>query len=144
MNIAKKKILSFIIIIFSLSLISIATPLDTKVQAEGLLSTQEGMSEIEDVYGGRTPEDIRVTIIKVIVLALQFLGIIVLCLILFAGFQWMTSGGNEEKIGKAKKLLISAIIGLAIILSSWLIARYALVMLERVASDAVNYTDYVY
>jgi hypothetical protein len=146
MNITKKKILSFIILVFSASLIFVATPQVADVQAQSLIKSQEGFSEIGKVYGNKNaePEDIRVTVLKFVELGLQFLGLIFLVLILFAGFQWMTSGGSEEQVGKAKKLLINAVIGLAIVLCSWVIARYLIIMFSRVANDAVNYTDYVY
>ncbi len=147
MNITKKKILSFFIIVFSLSLIYFVTPvLTNKTMAQSdLIQTQEGLDEVGKAFGQRgEPDDVRVTITKIIVLFLQFLGIIFLVLILFAGFQWMMSGGNEEKVGKAKKLLINAVIGLVIILVSWLLARYLLIMFSRVANNAVNYTEYVY
>lgn len=148
MNITKKKILSFFIIIFSLSLIFFVSPALTNetVAQSDLIQSQEGFDEVGKAFGqrGSEPDDIRVTITKIIVLFLQFLGIIFLLLILFAGFQWMMSAGNEEKIGKAKKLLINAVIGLVIILVSWLLARYLLIMFSRVANNAVNYTEYVY
>lgn len=69
-------------------------------------------------------EDIRVIIAKIIRVALSLLGIVALVLILYAGFTWMTSGGNEEKIASAKKILINATIGLAIIMSSFAITQF--------------------
>lgn len=41
----------------------------------------------------------------------------------------MTSGGSEDKIATAKKILINGTIGLAIILSSWAITRFILAQL---------------
>jgi hypothetical protein len=48
---------------------------------------------------------------------------VVLSAILFAyaGFQYVTAGGNEGKTGNAKKLFTDVIIGLVIILAAWLI-----------------------
>lgn len=57
--------------------------------------------------------------------ALSLVGAIFLILIIYGGFLWMTASGNEEQIGKAKKILASSIIGLAIILLSGVIT-YAL------------------
>lgn len=39
------------------------------------------------------------------------------------GFQWLTSGGNVDKTGEAKEKLTSAVLGLIIILSSYLILQ---------------------
>ncbi len=59
-------------------------------------------------------------------LLLSFLGVIFIILIIYAGFMWMTSAGNEEKIGTAKKIMISAIIGLAIILFAYAITIFVI------------------
>ncbi|MEI7497819.1 MAG: pilin [Candidatus Falkowbacteria bacterium] len=63
---------------------------------------------------------------KIINWFLGFLGIIAVGLILYAGFLWMTSGGEVQKIETAKKILKNAVIGLIIILASWGIALYIL------------------
>jgi len=39
---------------------------------------------------------------------------------------WMTSGGNEEKIEKAKKILVSSIIGLTIVLAAYAITYFVI------------------
>jgi hypothetical protein len=36
----------------------------------------------------------------------------------------MTAAGNEDRVEKAKKLIVAGIIGLAIILSAYAIARF--------------------
>jgi hypothetical protein len=55
-----------------------------------------------------------------------FLGIIAVAIILFAGFKWMTAGGSDDKIGEARKLMTSGVVGLIIILSAWGIAYFIL------------------
>lgn len=39
-------------------------------------------------------------------------------MIIIAGIQYMTSAGNEEKAGKAKKTILYTIIGVAIVLAA--------------------------
>lgn len=70
--------------------------------------------------------DLNNTIGAIIRAALGFLGVIAVVIILFGGFKWMTAGGNEEKVGEAKKLIIAGIIGLAIILSAYAIASFVI------------------
>ena len=65
-------------------------------------------------------------IARIINVALSFLGIVAVGIILYGGYLWMTSQGNEEIIGKAKKTLINAAIGLIIILSAFILAQYIL------------------
>lgn len=73
--------------------------------------------------GSNTPIQI---IVKIIQIFLGFLALLTVIIIIYGGFLWTTSGGNEEKISRAKKLLKNAVIGILIILSSWGIASYIL------------------
>lgn len=73
---------------------------------------------------GLGTEDIRTTISKIIRAFMGLLGIVAVVIILLGGFKWMTAGGNEEKVGEAKKLIISGIIGLVIIMSAYAIANF--------------------
>src|SRR3989344_4954423 len=63
-------------------------------------------------------EDIRVIIGRIIRAVLGLLGVIAVGLIVYAGFLYMTAGGNEDRVATAKKIMINAVIGLAIILSA--------------------------
>lgn len=72
-------------------------------------------------------EDTAVNIIKVI---LSLLGLIALIIILMGGFKWMTSGGNEEKVGEAKKLLGAGVIGIVIILAAYAITQFVVVQMN--------------
>ncbi len=66
------------------------------------------------------------TIGSIIKLAMGFLGIIAVIIILLGGFKWMTSGGNDEKVKKAKALIFQGIIGLVIVLSAYAIATFVI------------------
>lgn len=66
------------------------------------------------------------TITSIIRIALGFLGIIAVVIILLGGFKWMASGGNEDKVKKAKQLIYSGIIGLVIVLSAYAIASFVI------------------
>lgn len=48
-------------------------------------------------------------------------GFAAFLMLVWGGFQWMTSVGNPTKISEAKDRLISAVLGLVLILASWLI-----------------------
>lgn len=84
-----------------------------------------GLNSFEnEITLGRS--DIRVTIARIINVALGLLGIVAVVIILLGGFTWMTAAGNEEKVDKARKLIVAGIIGLAIILSAYAIARFVI------------------
>lgn len=71
-------------------------------------------------------KDPRMVASRVIQVALGFLGIIAVIIILYAGFTWMIAGGNEEKVGEAKKMLTAGLIGLVIILSAYALASFVI------------------
>ncbi len=84
-----------------------------------------GVNEIDsNLKLGR--KDPITTATSLINTAMIFLGIIAVAIIIMAGFKWMTAGGSEEKVGEAKKLMSSGVIGLIIILAAWGIARFIL------------------
>ena len=60
---------------------------------------------------------------RIIGIFLSVLGIIFLILVIYAGFLWMTAGGNADRVDKAKKILIQSVIGLIIILLSFAITN---------------------
>jgi len=74
--------------------------------------------------GFNAPLDPRVQASLYIRYALQVVGIIFLVLMVYAGFLWMTAGGNEENVDKAKKLIMAAVIGIAIVLAAYSITYF--------------------
>lgn len=98
--------------------------------AESLWEKQTGMGdggkEIGEAFGetSETPKDIRVTVAGIVKVVLGFVGLILVILIISAGYKWMTAGGNEEKITEAKEMLTRAAIGLLIILMAWGITEF--------------------
>lgn len=68
--------------------------------------------------------DIRIYILRIVSGSLTFVGLILIAIIVYGGFMYMTSGGSEEKTGAAKKILARAAIGMTIILSSYAIVLF--------------------
>ena len=93
-----------------------------------------GLNEVGKAYGqSSTPTadyDIRLMVARIIRIVLELLGIIFLVLIIYAGFKWMTAGGDEEKVTSAKKLLTNSVIGLIIIFAAFAIATFVFYQLE--------------
>ncbi|HDQ22387.1 MAG TPA: hypothetical protein ENN28_00235 [Candidatus Uhrbacteria bacterium] len=73
---------------------------------------------------------------SIIQFLLGLVGIIFFILFLYGGFAWMTAGGSEEKIIKAKKIIINAVIGLAIVILAYSITYFIASALE--ATPATN------
>jgi len=69
---------------------------------------------------------------KIIKAVLSVLGLVALIIFIVAGFQWMTSGGNKEKIQGAQKLMGSAVIGLVIIVIAYAATNFIVDTLSNV------------
>lgn len=83
--------------------------------------------------------DPRAIVARLIQIALSLLGVIVLGLIIYAGFLWMTSGGEEDKVRNAKNILKNAVIGLVIILSAWAITTFLLnKLMAAISGNSIN------
>ncbi len=88
----------------------------------------QGVKVIEQPLG-LPAFDIRLIIARIIRAALGLIGIVLVVLMMYAGYLWMTAGGNDEQIGQAKSIIRNAVIGLAIILSAYSIVSFIMNML---------------
>lgn len=73
--------------------------------------------------GDAPPAEIAVRLINV---ALSFLGIIFVVIIVYTGFLFLFSFGKEERLAEAKRSFFNALIGLIIILSAYSIVRFVM------------------
>ena len=94
-------------------------------------TTQETLGLTYGSVTGLGSTDIRETIASIINVALGLLGIVALVIVLYGGFKWMTAGGSDEQVGEARKIIISGVVGLAIIFSSYAIANFVLEQLGQ-------------
>lgn len=115
--------------------LSIALPSVALAQSDSLNANDLGVGAIENSIKLGSG-DVRETAAKIINVALGFLGIIAVVIVLLGGFKYMVAGGNEEKTSEAKKLIVSGIIGLAIILSAWAITSFVITRLVTATQDA--------
>ena len=81
---------------------------DKAFTTTGAQSVQNPTERFENPLLGR--------LMQYIIIAEGFVGLVLVCVIVYAGYLYMTSQGNEEKIGKAKQYLTNAVIGLIILL----------------------------
>jgi len=108
---------------------------DTKTELEKQLNAAAG----EKGAGFADPVDPRDTVFTIIRSVLTLLGFVFVVLTLYAGFLWMTAGGDEANIEKAKGILTAAVIGLAIILFSYSITLFVfkVLMLKNISGGTV-------
>ncbi|MCG2686843.1 Ig-like domain-containing protein [Candidatus Parcubacteria bacterium] len=95
-----------------------------------------GESQLENINLPRV--NLIKSIVKIINYVLGLLGLIAIVIIIYAGFLWMTAGGNANQVDKAKKWLINGLIGLVIIMLSFAITMYVFSVLNKITNDAEN------
>lgn len=86
-----------------------------------LLQQTDLPSEIGAATGGET--SLRGLVLRMVNYALTFLGLLAVIMVIYGGFTYVSSAGNEEATGNAKKIIMYALIGIVIILLSFVIVN---------------------
>ena len=87
-------------------------------------------------FAGAQDASLTEIIENIVRVVLGFLGILTVLIILYGGFKWMTSSGNEDNIGEAKKMISAGVIGFVIILAAYAIANFVISSLSTAVSEA--------
>lgn len=66
------------------------------------------------------------------------MGAFFMILVIYGGWLWLTAQGKEEQVERAKKIIINALIGLAIVISGRIIAEFTLNYLAKTLPGASN------
>jgi type IV secretory pathway VirB2 component (pilin) len=123
-----KKFISILLVAVYLlggSFFLVPTPVHAQLEAtlgDDLTSIGEA-SGLDSAGGGEGLPDMVGRIIKVV---LGLLGVVLVVIIVYAGFLWMTAGGDEKKVKDAKAWMTNAIIGLVIIVAAYAITDFVI------------------
>lgn len=112
----------------------LVAPVLVAAAVENPNTSNYGLSTNFNNVGIGKTTDIKGTIAQIINIILGFLGVIAVIIILAGGFKWMTAGGNEEKVGEARKMIVQGVIGLVIIFAAWAIAAFVISQLQNITS----------
>ncbi|HNV96895.1 MAG TPA: pilin [bacterium] len=117
----KKNILLFIsfsifiiLISFYFSIVNIVRAEDIKFTPEVGIPTFKGEQTADGGLIGRFAKELYSYL-------MGLSGIVAVIILILAGFQWVTAGGNQNKIGEAKERIKNVITGLVLLGSSYLI-----------------------
>jgi len=69
-------------------------------------------------------EALGAVITNIVQFLLLIVGIIAFVMFVVAGFQYLTAGGNEETVEKARTTMINTIIGIVVIAIAYIIVRF--------------------
>lgn len=98
----------------------------SKTRSASNLSTFNGAAGFEENASATQ-------IVAVVIQAfIGLLGVIFVVLIVLAGYNWMTAGGDSGKVEKAKDTIMKAIIGLVIIVAAYSISYFVFSSLDAV------------
>lgn len=98
-------------------------------QGTDALSSANSNAAAVATSAGLPSTDLFTIIGRVINVVLGLTGVILLSIMLYAGYLWMTSGGESEKVEKARTMIKNAIIGLLIVVSAFAITKFIFDML---------------
>lgn len=70
-------------------------------------------------------------------IALSFIGVIFVALLIYGGWLWGSSRGNEDQVRQAHDLIRDAIIGIIVIFSAFVISNF---VINQVLSFALTTT----
>ncbi|MFC1810521.1 hypothetical protein ACFLZH_03405 [Patescibacteria group bacterium] len=91
------------------------------VASAQLIQQGDVPSSISAATGGEG--SIRALALNIVNFFLLFLGLIAVIMIIYGGISYVTAAGNQEKIEKAKKVIMYAIVGIVIVLISFALVR---------------------
>ncbi|HSI20838.1 MAG TPA: pilin [Verrucomicrobiae bacterium] len=80
----------------------------------------------QNLDGGSTPETTLTTLAtRVIDIIFLLAGILAVIYLLWSGIQYITAGGNADKVKAARQGIINAVIGIVVIMAAFFIIRIA-------------------
>lgn len=100
----------------------VLAPISVFAAPTGIGSALGNLGKVNETTG--LSSDISTSLGTVINTALSLVGTIFLGLMIYAGILWMTAQGNDDKVQKAKDIIIAAIIGLAVTMSAYAITYF--------------------
>jgi hypothetical protein len=82
--------------------------------------------------GSAEPQQIFLNVIQ---LLLGFMPLLATLMIVLGGFQWLTSGGNEERVDQAKRTLSGAVVGMTITIFAWALVKFVLTTTINISTN---------
>ncbi|HPI66988.1 MAG TPA: pilin [bacterium] len=93
-----------------------------------------GTANLGNIRVPQETSDLPTIVSNVINIILGLLALVAIVIILIAGFEWMTAGGNDDKVKTAQKRLKYGLFGLVIIFLAYGIVTWVLSTLNDVGT----------
>jgi hypothetical protein len=119
----RNALLGLLAVVAAFQLAFVARPVHAQLNSDDPIRILES-TKLDSAPAGESAKRLPIVIGNIIRVALSLLGIIVLCLIVYAGFIWMTAAGDSKKVDTAKSILKNAIIGAIILFLAYSISAF--------------------
>jgi cytochrome bd-type quinol oxidase subunit 2 len=111
----KKKILAVMLLVFLMSLFFILPPVQAADNCSGVVGCipETGLSK----------QEIKPILVNLLNWLLGIVGIIAIMGFVVSGIMYLVSAGNEEMVTKAKKYMLYCLIGVVVVLASFVVIK---------------------
>jgi hypothetical protein len=106
--------------------------------ATSLIQSDDQIGAVKGLTGGEG--DLKTLAATIINFFLGFLVFVMVVMIIYAGVLYVTSAGNEDNVGKAKKILLYCVIGVVLIAISYAFVNTLLGVAAGGSSSATTTT----
>lgn len=89
--------------------------------ATAILSPTDNPEAVSSATGGQS--SLRALILTIVNYFLGFLGLLAVIMVIYGGVSYVSSGGKDDAVGKAKKIIMYSLVGIIIILLSFVVVR---------------------
>lgn len=128
----KKYLKKIIILVFLLTVLVMPrfvmaddnSPAYNNLKRVGSETTDTGDAPFQPIANLNSPNSMAGIVGIVIKTFLGILGVLFLAYILYAGYNWMTAQGDEEKVTKAKDTIQRAVIGVIVCIAAYAITYF--------------------
>ncbi len=92
------------------------------------LQTSPVLAKIDDPEnpGNKLPTGLKGIITTVSNTLLMLVGVVAVLFVIIGGFQYISSAGNPENVGKAKQTILYAIIGIIITIIAYAVVSFVI------------------
>lgn len=135
----KKKNLLILLVIFGFLLFGAVNVVSAVTS-----SLQDSMSVQNQALVGKNganlgeAKDIRIVVANIIKIFLSFLGTLATVYLFYGGYMYMTSAGNDQRMGNASKIMLYSALGLFVILASYSINSFIYKTYQRSLEQTNN------
>lgn len=105
-----------------------ACPSDTSAQGQILNGVGQTGNDCDD-------SQVKNTLATIVSILSYIVGVAAVIMIILAGFKYITSGGDSNKVSNAKNTLVYAVIGIIVAVLAQLIVRFVITQADAAANN---------